>query len=104
MTAASLGATITIETLDGPREVGIRPGSQPGTVVTLNGLGAGRLNQRTRGDLRVLLDVRVPTELDDSQRELLRRLALERHEERPEAHFATAGGMFARLKDKLTGK
>ncbi|MDR0627179.1 MAG: DnaJ domain-containing protein [Bifidobacteriaceae bacterium] len=104
MTAAALGASIVIETLDGEREVGIRPGSQPGTVITLEGLGAGRLNQRTRGDLLVHLDVQVPTELDDSQRELLRRLALERREERPEAHFASTGGMFARLKDKLAGK
>ncbi|MDR2372581.1 MAG: molecular chaperone DnaJ [Bifidobacteriaceae bacterium] len=104
MTAAALGASIVIETLDGPREVGVRPGAQPGQVVTLEGLGAGRLNQKTRGDLRVQLDVRVPTDLDDSQRELLRRLALERHEERPEAHFASTGGVFSRLKDKLTGK
>jgi molecular chaperone DnaJ len=104
MTAAALGAAIIIETLDGPREVNIRPGSQPGTVVTLDGLGAGRLNQKTRGDLLVHLDVEVPTDLDDSQRELLRRLALERHEEHPESHFASTGGVFARLKDKLTGK
>ncbi|MDR1634730.1 MAG: DnaJ domain-containing protein [Bifidobacteriaceae bacterium] len=104
MTAAALGAAIVIETLDGPREVDVKPGSQPGTVITLEGLGAGRLNQRTRGDLRVELDVQVPTGLDDSQRELLRRLALERHEERPEARFASTGGVFSRLKDKLTGK
>ncbi|MDR2564758.1 MAG: DnaJ domain-containing protein [Bifidobacteriaceae bacterium] len=104
MTAAALGAAIVIQTLDGPREVDVKPGSQPGTVITLEGLGAGRLNQRTRGDLRVELDVQVPTGLDDSQRELLRRLALERNEERPEARFASTGGMFARLKDKLTGK
>ncbi|MDR1187455.1 MAG: DnaJ domain-containing protein [Bifidobacteriaceae bacterium] len=104
MTAAALGAAIVIETLDGPREVNVRPGSQPGTVVTLDGLGAGRLNQRTRGDLRVHLDVQVPTDLDDSQRELLRRLALERREEQPESHFAATGGMFSRLKEKLTGK
>jgi molecular chaperone DnaJ len=104
MTAAALGATIIVETLDGPREVGVRPGSQPGVVITLEGLGAGRLNQKTRGDLLVQLDVRVPTDLDDTQRELLRRLAAERHEERPEANLAAAGGVFARLKDKLTGK
>ncbi|MDR0593143.1 MAG: DnaJ domain-containing protein [Bifidobacteriaceae bacterium] len=104
MTAAALGAAIVVETLDGPREVGIRPGSQPGAVITLEGLGVGRLNQKTRGDLLVHLDVQVPTDLDDSQRELLRRLALERHEERPEARLASTGGVFSRLKDKLTGR
>ncbi|MDR2379453.1 MAG: DnaJ domain-containing protein [Bifidobacteriaceae bacterium] len=104
MTAAALGAAIAVETFDGPAVVDVKPGSQPGAVIVLEGLGVGRLGQRTRGDLRVQLDVRVPTELDDSQRELLRRLALERREERPEPRLASTGGVFSRLKDKLTGK
>jgi molecular chaperone DnaJ len=105
MTAAALGASIQIETLDGPREVTVRPGSQPGEIIVLDGLGVGRLNQKTRGDLRVSLDVQVPTGLDDAQRELLRRLASERGEERPEAMLsAVQGGVFSRLRDKLAGK
>jgi molecular chaperone DnaJ len=105
MTAAALGATITIQTLDGPEQVVIRPGAQPGSTIVLDGLGVGRLNQRGRGDLRIKLDVHIPTGLDDAQRELLRRLATERGEERPEAEIASAaGGVFGRLKDKLSGK
>ncbi|MDR2254036.1 MAG: DnaJ domain-containing protein [Bifidobacteriaceae bacterium] len=105
MTAAALGATILVETLDGPRDVVVRPGSQPGATVVLEGLGVGRLGQRGRGDLKVRLDVRVPQNLDDSQRELLRRLASERGEERPPAATSSAaGGVFTRLKDKLSGR
>ncbi|MDR1823822.1 MAG: DnaJ domain-containing protein [Bifidobacteriaceae bacterium] len=105
MTAAALGATMVIETLDGPQEVNVRPGSQPREVVTLEGLGAGRLNSNRRGDLKVVLDIRVPTDLDDAQRELLQRLAAERGEEHPEAALAsTAGSVFSRLKDKLAGR
>ncbi|MDR1799535.1 MAG: molecular chaperone DnaJ, partial [Bifidobacteriaceae bacterium] len=103
MTAAALGATLTIETLDGPQEVTVRPGSQPRDVVSLDGLGVGRLGSNRRGDLKVVLDVQVPTDLDDSQRELLRRLAAERGEEQPEAVLASAT-LFTRLKDKLAGR
>ncbi|MDR3360432.1 MAG: DnaJ domain-containing protein, partial [Bifidobacteriaceae bacterium] len=77
MTAAALGATITIQTFDGPQDITVRPGAQPGSTVDLEGLGVGRLNQRGRGDLRVDLEVEIPTDLDDAQRELLRRLASE---------------------------
>jgi molecular chaperone DnaJ len=105
MTAAALGATITIQTFDGPQDITVRPGAQPGSTVVLEGLGVGRLNQRGRGDLRVDLEVEIPTDLDDAQRELLRRLASERGEERPAAHLtATPGGVFTRLKDKLSGR
>ncbi|MDR1392489.1 MAG: DnaJ domain-containing protein [Bifidobacteriaceae bacterium] len=105
MTAAALGATIQVETLDGPHGITVRPGSQPGASVVLEGLGVTRLNGRGRGDLRVELDIKVPTELDEAQRELLRRLASERGEERPDAGLSPAhGGMFSRLKDKLSGK
>ncbi|MDR2381591.1 MAG: DnaJ domain-containing protein [Bifidobacteriaceae bacterium] len=105
MTAAALGATIRIQTFDGPQDIVVRPGAQPGSTVVLEGLGVGRLGQKTRGDLRVNLDVEIPTDLDDAQRELLRRLASERGEERPAASLAAAqGGMFSRLKDKLSGR
>jgi molecular chaperone DnaJ len=105
MTAAALGATVPIQTLDGLQEIDVRPGAQPGSTIVLEGLGVGRLGQRGRGDLRVNLDVQIPVDLDDAQRELLRRLATERGEERPDAALAPAhGSMFSRLKDKLSGR
>lgn len=105
MTAAALGTVLTLDTLDGPREVDLRPGTQPAQVVTLKGLGVGHLHHGGRGDLHVHVEVQVPTTLDDEQSELLRRLAALRGEERPEARLSAANaGVFSKLRDKLTGR
>jgi molecular chaperone DnaJ len=105
MTAAALGTVLTLETLDGPKDVDLRPGTQPAQVVTLRGLGVGHLHAGGRGDLHVHVDVQVPTAMDDEQSELLRRLAALRGEERPEARLsASSPGVFAKLRDKLSGR
>jgi len=105
MTAAALGTVLTLDTLDGPQEVDLHPGTQPEQVVTLKGLGVGHLHVGGRGDLHVHVDVTVPTALDDEQVELLQRLAALRGEERPEARFAASHqGVFSKLRDKLAGR
>lgn len=68
---AALGATVTIETLDGPTELGFDPGTQPGTVRLLNGRGMPVLQGFGRGDHRVLVNVRVPQRVTEEQRRLL---------------------------------
>jgi molecular chaperone DnaJ len=73
-TVAMLGTTVSIETLDGPRDVEVPPGSQGGTEVALRGLGLPHLGGRARGDHRVILNVVVPTNLSEEQRRLARRL------------------------------
>ena len=70
-TRAALGATITVETLDGPEQVELKPGTQPGDVVVLRGKGVPVLNGRGRGDHRLHLDVMLPQRLSDEQRRLL---------------------------------
>ena len=105
MTAAALGTVLRLETLDGEREIDLRPGTQPGEVVTLRGLGVGHLRGAGRGDLHVHIDVQVPTGLDTEQERLLRELAALRGEERPEPRLASAqSGVFARLRDYLAGR
>lgn len=100
MTAAALGTTLTLETFDGPRDVAVKAGTQPGDTVTLAGLGVTHLRSSSRGDLTVHLSVRTPTKLDPEQEELLRQLAKVRDEERPEPVFQRADkGLFGRLKD-----
>jgi molecular chaperone DnaJ len=69
--AAALGTTVTVPTLDGEREVEVPAGTQPGTVVTLRGLGMPSLGRGRRGDQRVVLNVVVPRNLNARQRELL---------------------------------
>jgi molecular chaperone DnaJ len=73
-TEAMLGTTVTVPTLDGTEEVEVEPGTQPSTEKVLRGLGLPRLNNRRRGNQRVILDVFVPTNLSDEQREIAERL------------------------------
>ena len=69
--AAALGTTVTIPTLDGEQELEVPDGTQPGTVVTLRGQGMPHVGGARRGDQRVVLNVVVPRNLSDRQRELL---------------------------------
>ncbi len=70
---AALGTETEVPTLTGTRELRVEPGTQPGATLTLRGEGMPRLRRRGRGDLKVLVDVMVPTRLNGEQRELLRR-------------------------------
>jgi molecular chaperone DnaJ len=100
MTAAALGTSVTIETLDAAEEVDIKPGTQSGQVITLYNRGVRHLNESGRGDLMIHVNVETPGKLDEEQEELLRRLAALRGEERPPGKFAPGQrGMFSRLRD-----
>jgi molecular chaperone DnaJ len=68
---AAVGATLPVETLDGPIEVELAPGVQPGEVRVLKGKGMPVLQGFGRGDQRVLVNVSVPRHLTDEQRRLL---------------------------------
>ena len=102
MTAAALGTTVTLETLDGPRPVELRPGTQSGQTRTLDDLGVTHLRSPGRGDLVVHVDVVTPTRLDPDQEELLRKLAALRGEDGPDVGQVTGqrqAGFFGRLRD-----
>ncbi len=71
MVQAALGLTVSIETLDGPVEVEVPAGTQPGEVQVLRGKGMPVLQGFGRGDHRVLLNVTVPRHLTDDQRRQL---------------------------------
>jgi molecular chaperone DnaJ len=68
---AALGATVQVETLEGPVELEFEPGTQPGQVRVLRGRGMPVLQGFGRGDHRVLVNVLVPRRLTDEQRRLL---------------------------------
>lgn len=109
MTAAALGATLPLLTLEGTEEIRVEPGTQSATVLTLRGRGMPRLRMsgRTdgRGDLFVHLDVVTPTRLDTRQTELLRELAALRGEDQAELTAnGRAGGLFSRLRDSFGGR
>ena len=69
---ASLGAKFDLPTLDGDEVVVVPPGTQPGREFVLRQRGVPRLHGRGRGDLRVRIDVQVPTKLSDAEADLLR--------------------------------
>lgn len=94
-TVAMLGATVSVETLDGPRDVAVPPGSQGGTEVILRGLGLPDLGRGPRGDHRVVFNVVVPGNLDDEQRELAEKL---NETIKPENLRPTHEGFFSRVR------
>ena len=57
MTAAALGTTLSLKTLDGEEDLDIRPGTQSGSVLTLRAHGAPRLRATGRGNLLVHVEV-----------------------------------------------
>jgi molecular chaperone DnaJ len=69
--AAALGTTVTVPTLDGDEQIEVAPGTQPGTVVTLRERGMPTIGRGRRGDQQVVLNVVIPRNLTDRQRELL---------------------------------
>ncbi|MFN8076116.1 MAG: molecular chaperone DnaJ [Kineosporiaceae bacterium] len=105
MTAAALGTTLEIETLDGTEQIDVKPGTQSGETFTLRARGITHLRGIGRGDLTAHLSVLTPTRLDDEQEELLRKLAALRGEERPSGRMTPANqGVFSKLRDKFVGR
>ncbi|XVX21664.1 molecular chaperone DnaJ [Actinomycetota bacterium] len=105
MTAAALGATVPLETFDGPRDIEVGAGTQSGDTTTLRGLGVTHLRTQARGDIIVHLVVTTPTRLDAHQTDLLRQLAAARGEEKPQGTITPAGqGIFGKLRDAFKVK
>jgi molecular chaperone DnaJ len=99
LSEAVLGATRTVETLDGEEQVEVEAGLQPGTVLVLKGHGMPRLRGGARGDLRLIANVQVPRALDDEQRKVVesfRELEDERNYAHPERSRAGIRERFRR--------
>ena len=93
---ATLGGEQEVPTLEGTAEVRVEPGTQPGSTLTVRGEGMPRLRRRGRGDLKVLVDVMVPTSITSEQRELLRKFEESSGEE-------TYNGNHSSFFDRLRG-
>jgi molecular chaperone DnaJ len=72
-TDAALGTTLTVPTLAGDEQLELKAGTQPATVLRVRGRGLPQLRGRRTGDLHVLVNVLLPSNLSDEQRELLER-------------------------------
>ncbi|HMA91094.1 MAG TPA: molecular chaperone DnaJ [Polyangiaceae bacterium] len=76
---AALGGRTELQLPDESRlNVTIEPGTQPGTVVTLRGQGMPRLDRHGgRGNLHVVVNVRVPKKVSKKAKKLLEELMTE---------------------------
>jgi molecular chaperone DnaJ len=109
MVDAALGTTATVDAIiDGPTDLTIAAGTQPGSVTTLRGHGMPHLRSGVRGDLHAHIDVVVPSRLDHEDIELLHKLKEKRirdvAEVRSTQSTATGSGFFSRLRETFTGR
>ncbi|MEB3290582.1 MAG: molecular chaperone DnaJ [Leptolyngbya sp.] len=73
---AILGCKLQVETVDGPVELEIPAGTQPGTGLTLESHGVPKLgNPVSRGNHLITVQVDIPTRLKPEERELIEKLA-----------------------------
>ncbi len=84
---AMLGTTIKVPSHEGEREIELPAGIQPGSQFALRGHGMPGANGGPPGDMVVAVQVIVPAELSEEQRELAERLG-----ETLEPHNLRAGG------------
>jgi molecular chaperone DnaJ len=97
-TVAALGARISVPTLDGPHDVGLDAGTQPGETITLRGQGMPVLRRPgRRGDLRAVVNVVIPRKLSREQREIVEQLAATLHED----NLRQDEGLVSKLKRAL---
>lgn len=92
---AILGSQVTIKTVDGDVELTIPAGTQPGTVLTLEGRGVPRLgNPVSRGDHLITIQIEIPNRVGAEERELLEKLAKLRGDKVGKGGEGFLGGLF----------
>jgi molecular chaperone DnaJ len=98
---AMLGAELELTTIFGDvTPVQVKPGTQPGQVLRLRGLGMPRLDSSRRGDLYAHVRVVVPKRLTAEQRQLIEEAA----KLGGGGEEGGSEGLFDRLKRALGGQ
>jgi molecular chaperone DnaJ len=75
VTVAMLGGEIDVPTLDGGQTIEVPAGAQHGDVSVIEGEGLPPLHGGRRGDLHMIFELDVPTELTGEQRDAAEQLA-----------------------------
>jgi curved DNA-binding protein len=73
-TGACLGTSATVETLEDSKRIKVKPGTQNGSKIRLKGFGVPGRSGKKAGDLYAVIEIAVPDELKDEQKELLEKL------------------------------
>ena len=71
---AALGGELSVETLDAPVSLRVRPGTKSGTTVRLRGHGIVYPQQAHKGDLYVVYLIEVPEHMSSKAKKLLEEL------------------------------
>ena len=71
-TEAALGAVISVPTLNGTTKIKVPAGTQSGTTMKITGKGVE--SAKSTGDLLVTIDIAIPTEVSDDEKEALESL------------------------------
>lgn len=99
---AMLGTTAQFESLDGPVTLDIKPGTTGGDVLSVKGRGITHLRGSGRGELKLGIQVVMPSKLSSKERKTLESLRTDHGA--PEPKLATfQQGLFARLREKFLG-
>ena len=74
LTTAVLGGEAQVPTLEGPVGIKVPPGSPAGRTFRLRGKGLPRLDAPGRGDILAALNVELPRDLSDREKEIFEEL------------------------------
>jgi len=92
---ATLGATLTVPTIDGKVQYNMPEGTQHGTIFRLKGSGIPNLNGKGRGDQYVKVNIEIPRNLTGEQKDLLRKF----EEAVGDSYYESKKGFFSKVKD-----
>jgi len=96
---ATLGAEVKVPTVDGDVKLKIPAGTQPGKIIRMRGKGVPHLHRDSRGDQLVIVNITIPKNLDQEERELFEKLA----EKMDSKVLPQERGFLDRLKSVLGG-
>lgn len=100
MAQASLGATVTVDGLDGSVQVEVPKGTQHGDVIRVSGQGLPNFRSGRRGALVCMTHLVVPKRLTEKQRALLEELAVI---ESATVRKKPEPGFWQKIKDTFAG-
>ena len=98
-TQAALGASLQVPTIDGKIEYQVPEGTQTGTVFRMRGKGIQNVNGRGRGDQFVRVNIEVPKNLSQKQKDLLREF-----EASSNANHTARQGFWEKMKNAFKGE
>ena len=91
---ASLGAEVTVPTIDGKARYTIHEGTQPNDIFKLKGKGFTHLGGRGRGDHYCRVVVEIPKNLNQKQKDLITQF----DRSTTERNYSKRSGFFDKLK------